>query len=158
MAYVQSTCGGDDFDDLQYTNYTAANIKNGIAISVKDGDGNVLKTATGTYKPSFTSKTNTYKHDENYEIMAQDITGIKNITSMTFYIYTAGGNPHSDGVRIYKNGSLYTILYLTYQKPGASVTVSGLTDNSSISIVGPMHSYGYGSSKETWFIQISSFS
>ena len=57
-----------DYSGITYTNLLAANIKSGVTITVKDPNGNTLKTVTGTYagdtKHSVYAAADAINHDE----------------------------------------------------------------------------------------------
>ena len=73
---------GGDFSQLIYENLAAANIKSGTTISVKDPDGNVLNSATGSYAVNtFTNLTAAnVKKDVVVTVKDTDDTTVKTVT------------------------------------------------------------------------------
>ena len=60
MAYFRT--GTNDFSVLKYTNLEAANVKNGVTVTIKDSAGATVKSVAGTYQlPVQTLKGKTYR-------------------------------------------------------------------------------------------------
>ena len=156
MAYFRT--GTNDFSSIQYTNLEAGNIKNGVTVTVKDPNDITLKSVTGDYKQSYSTATYKYQGGSNHEIQYMDleVTNIQNISSITFYIYSAGGGSGNDGIQIYKNGNLFTRIWQeTGTSKGDYVTVTGLTNGSTAAVRKVLHGNGYGDSKGSWYIAIT---
>ena len=83
MAFIECNSGGGaDFSEITYENLAAANIKKGTTISVKDPDGNVLNSATGSYEVNtFTNLTAAnVKSGTTVTIKDTDNTTLKTVT------------------------------------------------------------------------------
>ncbi len=137
-----------------FTNLTAANVKNGVTVTVKDTDNTTLKTVTGSYAgPTFSVNGSGCQEEEHgYNRVRLIVSSIKNVKSMTFYVYDSWPGVGDYNAQFTLNGTVVGYLY-----SNGSYTIDNIPDNSTITVLSGWHAYGYGRGFDYQFLQISSF-
>lgn len=152
MAYFRT--GTNDFSSIKYTNLEAGNVKKGVTVTVKDPNDITLKSVTGSYAgPTFSVNGSGYQQEDGgYNRVRLIVSGIKNVKSMTFYVYDSFPGAGQYNAQFTLNGTVVGYLY-----NNGNYTIDNIPDNSTITVLSGWHSYGYGRSFDSQFLQISSF-
>ena len=137
-----------------FTNLTAGNVRTGVTVTVKDTDNTTLKTVTGSYAgPTFSVNGSGYQEEEyGYNRVRLIVSGIRNVKSMTFYVYEAHPGTGQYNAQFTLNGTVVGTMY-----DNGTYTIDNIPDNSTIQVLSGWHNYSYGRSFDSQYLQISSF-